>query len=43
MSRKVIPYVRIGNVVRFDPDKVEKALAAYAVKAVGQENEGGQS
>jgi excisionase family DNA binding protein len=42
MSRKVIPYVRIGNVVRFDPDEVKKALAGYAVKSVGQENEGGQ-
>ena len=35
MSRKTIPYVRIGNVVRFDLAKVDEALAAYTVKPTG--------
>lgn len=42
MQRKTIPYVRIGNVVRFDPDEVKKALAEFSVNAIGQENHGGQ-
>ena len=43
MKRKTIPFVRIGNVVRFDLEKVEKALAAYTVKTVGQETMEGSS
>ena len=31
----MIPFVRIGNVVRFDLEKVEAALAAYTVNATG--------
>ena len=38
MTRKMIPFVRIGNVVRFDPKQVEEALANYTVKAIGQKS-----
>ena len=38
MSRKTIPYVRIGNIVRFDLAKVDEALAAYTVRATGQKS-----
>lgn len=31
MSRKTIPYLRIGNVVRFDPLEVEKALSRHVI------------
>lgn len=43
MKRRTIPFVRIGNVVRFDPKKVEEALAAYTVKPIGENTKGGVS
>lgn len=33
MSRKIIPYLKVGNIVRFDPVKVEAALAKHGVEA----------
>lgn len=36
MSRKTIPYLRIGNVVRFDPVEVEKALGRHVIDAAGK-------
>lgn len=40
MQRKVIPYMRIGNVVRFDSDEVARALGKYTVCRAGEK--GGQ-
>jgi len=33
MSRKIIPYLKVGNIVRFDPVKVENALAGHVIGA----------
>jgi excisionase family DNA binding protein len=34
MQRRVIPYIRIGAIVRFRLTDVERALARYTVKEV---------
>ena len=33
MRRGIVPFIRIGSVVRFDPDAVRKAVEAYHVKS----------
>jgi len=36
MARHVIPFIKIGRLVRFDVQKVKVALARFDVRAVGQ-------
>ena len=34
MSKRIIPVIKIGKSVRFDPSKVRKALDKYEIEAV---------
>jgi excisionase family DNA binding protein len=34
MSRRIIPVIKIGKSVRFDPSKVRKALDKYEIEAI---------
>lgn len=35
MRRRVLPYVKIGHVVRFDPQSCEQAMRKFEVVSVG--------
>ena len=34
MSKRIIPVIKIGKSVRFDPSKVRKALDNYEIEAI---------
>ena len=34
MSKRIIPVIKIGKSVRFDPTKVRKALDKYEIEAI---------
>ena len=34
MSKRIIPVIKIGKSVRFDPSKVRKALDKYEIEAI---------
>jgi excisionase family DNA binding protein len=36
MARHVIPFIKIGRLVRFDVQKVKAALGRFEVRAVGE-------
>jgi hypothetical protein len=41
MRGRVIPFVKIGRVVRLDPEKADRALESFERKSVSMMNEGG--